>query len=610
MADNLGINSFTGEPRGEAGFITSELNHVGLTGRFPRIFQNVQLLKGTEDRQFILGTPQASKNDWYILDDAIQNARSTPIFFHMYSYNPIDAVQAEVTVQDRAGVPVDTLKLLSAYKSNDSKGVWDNDTCVRFETGVKFSIKLVQATLASATTYFLNSVVGLKIGDIIRIGTDSMRVLTIDENVSSITVAIDGVTPAYLGTETVDVMGFKILSYRKQQTGQILQIETGFEDRWLSMEPTNISDYFITVLESHPLFKGEDLSSTSLGLNKIPPDTALNTYIFLTGGLDGTAPATLSDWETVKPLFLNRRLTMFMNTGTTDKDVHKNFRDWMKTFPKYPEYIQALPDFENDWQSLRDLGQEFLTTSGWNMAKLVYGYRYVSDPLSPAPRRIPVIGKYVGVRMFMVYNGNLHRSPADRTLNVTLTNDVSGGVVYEDKLEVWDESVRTNLYNSGINLVQFIQGIGLIVRNDRFPTNDFKTRDGHIHWINKVIEFLSEDNLKPLENTPLKRAATLAKAKVFIETNILKPLHEGNLIPFVVSDESGKPGSGAFIDETENGEPAEWNDVSRVKADVTNNPQSQFETGVAIAEVQYVTYALLNRMRIPVYPVSFNFFNN
>jgi hypothetical protein len=610
MAENLGIISYTGEPKGEAGFITSELNHVGLTGRFPRIFQTVQMLKGNEDRQFILGSPQASKNDWYIVDDAIKNARNTPIFFHMYSYNPVDAAQAEVTIQDRATVPLDTLKLKASYKDNDSKGVWDNDTCVRFQTGIKFSIKLAAATAISATTYYLNSVVGLVIGDIIRIGTDSMRVLTINENDSSITVALDGATPAFLGNETIDVMGFKILSYRKQSTGQILSIETGFEDRWLSMEVTNIKDYFVTALETHPLFKGEDLSSASLGLKKIPADTALNTYIFLTGGLDGTAPATVSDWETVQPKYLNRRLTMFMNTGTVDKDVHKNFRDWMKTFPKFPEYVQALDDFSNDWQSLRDLGQEFLSTSGWNMAKLVYGYRYVSDPLSPSPRRIPVIGKYLGVRMYMVYNGNLHRSPADRTLNVTLTNDVSGGVVYEDKVEVWDETVRTTLYDAGINLIQYIQGIGLIMRNDRFPTNDFKTRDGHIHWVNKCIEFLSEDNLKPLENTPLKRARTLQKAKMFIEDNILKPLHNGNLIPFVVSDESGKSGSGAFIDEKEDGTPAEWYDVSRVKSDITNNPQSQFETGKAIAEVMYVTYSLLNKMRIPVYPVSLSFFNN
>jgi len=608
MADQLGIVAKTGEPKGDSGVVISELNHVGLTGRFPRIFDNVQLMQGQIDRSFILGTPQASKNDWYIVDDAIKNARSTPITFHMYSYNPIDAIQASIVVNDT--LLENAFRLDSAYKSNPSKGVWDNDTAVQFKSGVKFSLKLEQPTLVDATTYVLNGVVGLVVGDIIRIGVDSMKVLTIDENTNTITVSIDGTTPIFSAGDVVDVISFKIISYRKQPNGLMVKVDTPLNDRWISLESENVSEYIENVLQNHPLFVGVDLLSTSLGHKKFPTDTPVNTYIFLTGGLDGTAPATVADWETVQPKFLNRRIVAFMNTGTTNKDVHKNFRDWMKTFPKFPEYIGGIEDFQDDWQSLKDYGQEFLISNGWSMFKLVYGWRYVSDPLSVAPRKIPVIGKYLGVRLNMVYTGNLHRSPADRSLNYTLTNDVSGGVVFEDRLESWDEMVRTQLYNAGINLIQFVQGQGLIMRNDRFPTNDFRTRDGHIHWINKCIEFISEDNLKQLENTPLKRALTLQKARSVIEDNLLKPLHEGNLLPFVVSETPGEPGSGAFVDTYGDNESAEWYNVSRVKADATNNPQSTFETGKALVEVYYTTYSLLNEMPILVYPVSLSFITN
>ena len=140
----------------------------------------------------------------------------------------------------------------------------------------------------------------------------SVVIASLDENANTITVTTDGTTPIIALSTNLNVKKFTIKTYRKDFRGFIQQAQTPFESEYFSMESAH-PDYVVNKLKDHPFFKGVDATSVSLAYNKFPVATPSNTYVYLTGGADGTAPASVSDWETVQAKYEGIRINYFLN---------------------------------------------------------------------------------------------------------------------------------------------------------------------------------------------------------------------------------------------------------------------------------------------------------
>lgn len=604
-ARTLGVRGLTGQPVGGGSQIVIPMNQIGLTGRYPRQYSNIVTLEGTTNKDYIIGTHQATKNDVYILDDVYRNAgtKKNDLKFLFRPYKASDSVQASSSINDNGGTPAPTLTLKSAFKNEDSFGTWDNSTGFTIEHVSALSFTVETETTANQTTgIVLNSVVGIVVNDVLKVTVSSidynLKVTAINESAKTIDIAIDGTTPIFPVGTVVNVMYFRIVSYRKSDKGFVKKQENLFTETNLTMESGH-PNYAVTVLQNHPLFKGVDGLSSNLYWKKFPAENS--TVVFLASGSDGTAPSTVSDWESIQPYFTDTKINFFLNTGTTDKDVRKNYEVWSRSIDSFPLYLQPIQDYANDWESLENEGKGFLVSEGWSQTALFYGWRYVSDPIGDTgSKKIPVIGKVLGKWMYAIHSGSTHRGLSEAEF--VLDGDVTGSQkIYEDDMNVWNGTVRTRLYNAGVNIVQYVQGTGLLTRNFRSPSNDYLARDLHIHAINQLLKFWAEEFLKDLEGKAAKFLEVQKKA-IQVENQLLIPLHQGSFPPYVVSETAGVNGSGAFRDVNENDEVASVSDIARVIVDRFNNPKSSFNNGDVNMDNGWVPYSLIRSLYYTVYP--------
>ncbi|WP_017853872.1 hypothetical protein [Leptospira interrogans] len=595
----LGVHATTGQPISGDQMLPSEMNVVEAFGRFPRIFDNVIELNGEIDRDYVIGTAQQGKLSWYVLDDAIRKAQPYSILFKLKSFKGIGAIQAATTLNDGATSPLPTLILKDSYRDNDSYGVWGNSSGSRVDHGVISSTSIGSNPLNStaATTIPLSSVVNVKRGSILKITHSNnvygFKILSIDENAKTVTGIPDSTLPILTTGDKVEVLGFKITAVRKDYRGLIIKQQIGFNDRWLSMEPES-EDYAPVIFKTHPLFKAVDQSSTAQFWKKFPVPTPDGQYLFLSNGSDGSAPASVSDWTGLQSYFPQKNTFAVLNCESTSKTVHQSFETWCANRNDHPIYLGPIQDFGSDWQSLRDWGQDFIKREGWVQTLLTYGWRYVPDPVgdgSDPVALIPVIGGVLGNWIKVIYSGCIHRAPAEKRF--TMSGYVSGPIVRQE--DSWDDTIRTELYVSGINIVNNVSGYGIVLRNFRTPAEDALVRDGHIHAINQLIKFTCEQNLQKTENTP-NQFKLLQRDALRIEHEVLKPLYEGNYSPYCVDEETG-----AFRNTDENGNPLKWNDVVGARADRFNNPPTQFDQGDADIWVEWVPYSLRRSLNIKAY---------
>ena len=600
MSTALGVIGRTGQPKGGTELIVSPLNVVGLTGRFARQYSDMVNIDGEFEIDWILGSPLRSLNDWHIIRDVRDHIRPQKIIFKFYPYKASDSVQATSTIVDSAAV--NTLTLKAAYHDTDSFGLDDNNTAFRIAHVTTLTITNTALTDLSGTlTIPVSSVQGIYIGDIIQfmvgLVSHSVVVASIDEMANTITVTTDGTTPIIANATNLNVKKFTIKTYRKDFRGYVQQVQTPFENEYFTMESTH-PDYVVNKLKLHPFFKAVDEASASLAYNKFPVETGVGLYVYLAGGLDGTAPTTVADWQTVQAKYDGIRVNYFLNTGTTASDVRKDYISWCQLRDDFPMYLQPLPYVANNYNSLIQHCRDFLTRVGWKQTTLVYGNRYIADPVSDSPggtRLISRIGFYLGVRIKAIYEGKANLSVA--TADFLMLNDVKGlNPIYEDNKNVWTQSVREQLYDAGCNLIRYNDADGGVrLLNERTPSNDWLTRDAHIHIINQLIKFNSIDKTAFLENTPAKYNKFRSRVSDIVKFQILQKLFDATFIPFVTLE-------GAFQDVNAQDQIAALDDITQVVINRFNNPKEQFNNGDAKVDIGWQPYSLIRSILYTVYP--------
>lgn len=600
MSTLLGVTGRTGQPKGGTDLQPSPLNVVGLTGRFSRQYSDMVNIDGEFEIDWILGSPKKSLDDWLIIRDFRDHVRPQKAIFKFYPYKASDSVQASVTIVDSAAV--NTLTLSSAYHDTNSYGTDDNNTSVRIAHATTLTITNTAATdLSSTLTIPVSSVQGLYIGDVLQfmvgLVSHSVVVASLDEMANTITVTTDGTTPIIAINSDLNVKKFTIKTYRKDFRGFVQQAQTPFENEYFSMESTH-PDYVVNKLKDHPFFKGVDATSASLAYNKFPVETTVGTYVYLTGGLDGTAPATVADWSTVQAKYEGIRLNYFLNTGTTASDVRKDYIAWCQTRDDFPMYLQPLPYVANNFNSLITHCRDFLTRVGWKQTTLIYGNRYIADPVSDIPngtRLISRIGFYLGKRIKAIYEGRSNLSVA--VVGENMLNDTKGLTpIYEDNRNVWTQEVRQKLYDAGCNLIQYREEEGAVrLLNERTPSNDWLVRDAHIHIINQLIKFNLIDLSQSLENTPAKFNKVKSVVTNISNVMVLKKLYDANFPPFVIVESP-------FQDVNASDAPAVLSDITATIINRFNNPKEQFNNGDVRVDVSWQPYSLIRSLLYTVYP--------
>ena len=176
------------------------MNIVGAVGLFNRIFDKVMILDGENDRDFLMGAePQSGKLGWYIMNDAIEKARPKTIYWKFKSFKGVGAATASRTLVDQAGSPVNTLTLSAAYRGEPSFGVYDNKTGYTVTSVAGLSYTIAATTGAAPTSIQLNSVLGIVIGDQLKIThlatPYGFKVSAINEATNTLTGTPQGTMP-------------------------------------------------------------------------------------------------------------------------------------------------------------------------------------------------------------------------------------------------------------------------------------------------------------------------------------------------------------------------------------------------------------------------------
>ena len=147
---------------------------------------------------------------------------------------------------------------------------------------------------------------------------------------------------------------------------------------------------------------------------------------------------------------------------------------------------------------LLDIGHRFQRTDDV-LAVICANFLKITDPFTTStiapPREIPNVGHVMGNWIRSIGLKGVHFVPA------TKDNPIFGiiGIVGDQLLNDFD---RTDVAQAGINMIQFIQGSGNVIRNFFTPSTSVEFQFANGILMREFIKISSVDSLQNSENTP------------------------------------------------------------------------------------------------------------
>jgi len=327
-------------------------------------------------------------------------------------------------------------------------------------------------------------------------------------------------------------------------------------------------------------------SVTTQPQNTWPSD--VSTVTFLTSGSDGTAPTTTSDWN-VYTNFDNKNIRFLLNTDTTLSGVNLAGETYCTGRLDTPIWLYNIPARQTKNQ-LITIGQSY-QRSNQVEGVICASWRNVADPIGVGANpvvEIPTVGAITGAWIWTTLTGlGIHQIPAGD--DVPLIGFVATPLATEDN---FTEDERTDILTAGVNLIQFIPGVGLSARSFRTPSTNVGALFGNYLFMQNFIKVSSVESLHRTESRPNRITALQEYGRAISDFG--RKLYEGSF-PFGI-DNAGAFGN--FIKQ--DGKLSTFNDVFIVQADQFNNPQTSINNGEGNIKVQFYPPSPLESLGIAV----------
>lgn len=569
-------------PKTNQGIRPANFKVAGIAGQFERKYNRTFAVSTPSEAQEIFGGHVIpSFYGWDVLNGLFANARGVDVTLYIQSYvgntgSSIDAATASDTVNSQ-GTGDPSVKLQAAYKGEPEYGVSGNRTSYKIVNGVRFTTQLAANVSSGATSAQLDSVAGIQVGDVMHF-TDSggnydehHKITNINASTKTVTWddtdANDSQWGATGGTagDTAEVMGFQVKTFRQDRQGTEVEVEKEIGRTWCTMEP-EVTDFYVdNVLSQNAYLEGidQDASASANYGDTFPVDVSSVTY--LTGGSDGTSPSA-SAWDFLLRNFDEDPIRLLSVVEETTKAVHDNVEAYCAGRDDTPIAMYVWPEDQTKDQLIQ-IGQnyqrsdEVLFVGAANWLK-------VDDPFAGSPvapdRHVPNVGHLMGQWFRGIDQNGLHYVPAVRNLPILGANDVVGYAAPSD-----DD--RTDLAEAGVNVIQNIQGSGLILRSWFTPSTSLAYRFGNGLLMRNFIKVSIVDALVPQENTPNSLQRILENRITVLQ--FLYRLWERGA--------NGDARTGDFFGQgvTADGDLTQPTDHFEVVADQENNPQTAINRG-------------------------------
>lgn len=546
----------------------------GLLGQFERKYNRTYRVTGESELQEIFGAQETEGfYGWDAARGFFANVSGVDASLYVGAYvgndgTVIDAVVASADISDGTN---DTLRLQAGYQEEPQYGQAGNRTGYRIENGARFSTELAAEVLAAATSAQLDSVVGVRVGDVMHFtnagGTydEYHKITEVNEGTGTVTWtdAAWGATPGAAG-DTAEVMGFRLRTFVRSKSGLVTEVETDLGRVWCTMEP-EVTDFYVQNVHA----RNRHLIATDLGSASVPQDSFPEdqlTTAYLASGADGTSPTGAANWGLALANFDEDPVRFLAIPETTTAAVNKAGEAYCAARQDNPKWIYTIPEDQTKAQ-LVTIGQGY-QRSDEVFGVVVANWLEVDDPFATseiAPdRHVPNCGHVMGNWVRVVGRRGIHYVPAVKNFALRGCN----GVVGEQFKEDLD---RTDLAEAGVNVIQELQGYGIVIRNFFTPSIDRAYQFANGGLMKSFFKVSIVDSLQPEENTP----NSLEKVKQNGTTvrSFMQRIWERG------SAGNAAPGETFGRGERADGSPERFEDLVEIVADATNNPQSSINAG-------------------------------
>lgn len=412
------------------------------------------------------------------------------------SAGTIDAAIASRQVQN--GTPANLFQVQPAYQGELEYGISGNRRGTRVTLQDRFSTTLtVNVASTGVSTATLDSVIGIRIGDIVRFDTTTpayVAVTDIDESLKTITWVGNLGQTASIG-DAVTVPGFTVRTFTRSVSG----VETEVDEergRTVCTAVAAVTEFFVENVFSDSTWVDITVNQSGQTLDNLLP-AADSGVVYCTGGSDGTYATTAASWNNTLQLFNDQPVRFLTNPETSATEVNTAGEAYCRGRTDTPIWLYTLP--ENRTQS-----QLIAVGQGYQRSNDVFGvgvanWLEITDPfttsaLAPA-RNVPNVGHIMGLWIRTLGIRGVHFVPALKSEPILGATGVVG-------YQALSDIERTTVSEAGVNMIQQITGLGIVLRNAYTFSTNVATQFSNIVLMRNFIKVSAVDSLQDSENTP------------------------------------------------------------------------------------------------------------
>lgn len=460
------------------------------------------------------------------------------------------------------GSPETITRLKAGWKGRVDKGVHGNDLAYTIVHTNQFTSPLGGDVSSGASILTLDSVVGIEVNSIIAIkdlaNSKIEGFVIIAKDITNNTITIDGtLVNSYTVEDEVDILtlNFDLKIFRKDRNGLLIEQEVW---KFLTIQ-SDTDGFYLDNLNSKFIGStqvlSESLSSAVIDPLFFNPQEQDNPVFFDDqAGSNGTAPVNQDFIDLFAEFDEEKSIRFLAVPDSTSLAVNKAGESYANGRGDVIWLNNLDPDLtfeELKIKGLALLGGE--TSYGFTAAQRVV----VSDPigLGQDPRKdVPNVGHIMGHMIHRVTVFGYQRVPAGPQVAMSGIVDVVGD-------QITDDALRTELADVGVNLIQFIPSVGIVLRNARMNSIDEVNAWFNQRFMRIVYKKTFEETFRVLEND--ENGENLLRRIFFSMDAFLREDFNGN------ARTAGKP---AFlVVRKADGTVSTYADVVSIIVDETNN---------------------------------------